>query len=88
MDMNCDLADGLCNLKADFAEYVADVTRDTRLKDGSFLLGNFNGRVYTYLEIDGHTVIGIQSETIKAIGKFELPDAMPPDFLGSDTPGD
>lgn len=81
MDMNCALTDDLCNLQRDYANYVAGIVRDQKSAGSTFLLGAFNGRVYTYGEVGGYTLITIQRIEPDKIGKFELPDTIPPDFL-------
>jgi hypothetical protein len=86
--IDCGIADDLCNLKWDYAEYVYEATRDARLEKGFFLLGKFNGRTYRFAEIDGVTMIVIQDEKVRALGKFELPGSIPSDFLVSTDLGD
>ncbi len=65
-------------------------TVDDQVDKSLFVLGIFNGRAYTYSEIDGKTVIMAVavnpdlSQKTTRIGKFELPDRAPSDVITSD----
>lgn len=88
--MDCPDYDTLCNLQRDMAAYVEERTVDEQVEQNLFVLGTFGGRVYTYSEIDGRTVIMAVdvnpdgSQKVNKIGKFEMPDEIPVSYLESD----
>ncbi len=90
MTADCTDYDALCVLQADMDRYVEERTVDEQIERGMFVLGTFNGRVYTYSEIDGRTVIMAVdvnpdgSQKANKIGKFEMPDEIPVSYLESD----
>jgi len=81
MTADCTTYDDLCHLQREYAAEMRAIQTDQDIEGKTVLLGIFNGRVYTYSEIDGRTVISIMNAKPDKLGKFELPDAIPPDFL-------
>ncbi len=85
--MDCTAYDDLCHLQHDYAAYVAELRQDEEIDRNTFRLGIFNGRAYAYTEFDGRTTIIVAdvnpdgSERFDKIGKFQLPEAIPPDYL-------
>lgn len=77
---------------------VQEYRADEQIDRSMVVLGVFNGRAYTYYEQGGKSVIMIVNSTpdLKPvngkIGKFEVPDAVPADFIeydgAEDTEGD
>lgn len=88
--MDCLPQDDLCNLQRDYAAYVREIGQDEQIDRTFVFLGYFNGRAYTYYQVNGKSVIMIVNATpdlkpkTGKIGKFEIPDLSPVDFLESD----